>query len=118
MSKIKLSVDAELVVRDSRAGRTETFMALVARVGRDYVYLKSADHRRLPTERFSLEDRTGSGSRARFYTPQEWEEHQRTTRATDFLRSRGIWTKHESPYRHDTITLANLIRAHEGLDAI
>jgi hypothetical protein len=110
--------DKVIVISGSRRGSHRE--AVVTKAARVWLDLVETDDSTYPmTWRMRRDTQTDGGkygSPTRFVTPEQlaWEEAERL--ADDFLKEAGIelrWSR--SRYWTNKVTLANLIRKHEGL---
>jgi hypothetical protein len=60
----------------------------------------------------------GSRFPHRFATPEQRAWDRRRVEADRYLTSVGVDVRHSARWRNDRVTLANLIRAHEGLEEL
>jgi hypothetical protein len=113
--------DKLLIIANSRYSKREPLEAEVVKVGRKYVYLKEVDGHRYAREyqcklssQYQVANHTPS---YRFVTQEQYAWEKRNAAAEEFLKETGIEFRlgSRSRYLHDQLTLANLIRAHEGL---
>jgi hypothetical protein len=118
-----VAVGDELIVIDGvRRGEVRTILAEVVKVGPVWVTLEPVGGGYLPSRgRFRVKDQreeNTAGYRASFCTPEQKAWDDREHAADQYLREERIETHNSRRWSADKVTLANLIREHEGLDPL
>lgn len=129
----KPNVGDTVIVKVHRYRSIETIEATITKVARLFVTItENANNRDItPGTRISLrewrmrmttqhEDSQYSNADS-FVTPEQYAWDSRLTAAQSYLREVGVSVDSRSPHQADLsfrVTLANLLRAHNGLDLI
>jgi hypothetical protein len=106
-----------------RSRRTRMRVIKVARVWVSVVpeeKAKAGSWTEQDIEKFRKDNQTDGGQTGTpkiYFTEAQYAWHKREALAYEFLREAGI-SAYQGRYSRDRVTLANLIRAHEGLEAI
>jgi hypothetical protein len=116
-----LAVGDEMVVREG--GTKRYYRARVAKVARIWIELEGCDGEHLPwyLSRFRRDDQTTgktAGYVNEFYTPEQRAWDLRRAAAETYLQEINVEVWQSRRWKNDIVTLANLIREHEGLDRI
>lgn len=124
----RVAVGDRLLVIPARYGRgqLEPRLAAVVKASRVWIDLEDVgdDRWRSQTWRLRLDTQdTGSGysNRDRFVTTEQYAWEVRQSAVSIYLREQGITVEPGSPWRRDEdslLTLANLLRQHDGLDPL
>jgi hypothetical protein len=119
-----LAVGDELMITETlNRGTRETPVEVVS-VGRVWLTVKPIDGGYIRDDRFHMGTKTvyppgkGIGSPARIRTPEQLAWDRRESAAREYLRGLGIEVHSSKRWADDMVTLANLIREHEGLDPL
>jgi hypothetical protein len=120
-----VAVGDELIVTENLSRRnTRTIPVEVTAVGRTWLTVKAADGGYLRDDRFHMGTGTiyapgkSTGNPPRIRTPEQIAWDGREAAAHAYLRENGIDVHGSRRWAHDKVTLANLIREHEGLDPL
>lgn len=121
-----VKVGDELVRVSHRTGHHDTYRVVkVARKWATLVPRESPDTYAWPSKMDMVtgdeQGRSGFGSEARFHTQEQLVWEGRAKAAMEYLESAGFRTHSLAlgqRWREDPVTLANLIRAHDGLDPL
>lgn len=111
--------DEVIVTHGDRHRSVKETPAVVVTVGRVWVTLEAVGGGYLPSHgRFRIGDQLEEGTtgyRASFATPEQHAWSKRQSAAREYLRENRIEVHGSQRWADDLVTLANLIREHEGL---
>jgi hypothetical protein len=119
----KLAEGSRIIVIEGGWNRTHEYDAVVTKVARVWITAEQ-DTAQLPRHRrewrLRMDDQTDGGDHAHFYTPEQWAWKKRDAAAREYLDEElgRAGTVRSSRWANDPVTLANIIRKHEGLEPL
>lgn len=115
----------EMIVTERSNRTTRVILVTVLAVGRTWFVVEAVGGGHVPGDgRFHMTTRTtyapgkGIGSPPRIRTPEQYAWDERESAAREYLRDIRVEAHGSQRWRDDLVTLANLIRDHEGLDLL
>lgn len=117
-----IKVGDEVIIQHNHGGKWEDVYATVTKIARVWIDVDPVSgwlpHYSRRFRRDDQSDGSNSNYRARLYTREQWAWKEREAAAGAFLKEAGIelggWGR-GGRYADDKVTLANIIRKHEGL---
>lgn len=118
-----VAVGRSVIVAQSNGRRMEYVPATVVRVARVWIDVEpeNGHHLNYYNRRFRMDSQyTGKNGSARFHTLEQYAWDLRQTAAHDYVRAQGLEVGRydPSPWKGRELELANVLRAHEGLEPL